>query len=235
MRRRSLPMSDKLMARRLVSWGKKIPQAAELAPHVVIRGIRKALHMTQAQLAARAGLPQSHLAKIESGGVDVQWSTLGRILRAMNCEAVLVPKFTKEPEAAVRERIREVARGKVARATGSMARERQEPEERMIGLLLRSEEDRMRQGPSSEIWRDARAPGGASVVNDQPAVESRRARTAVRMVDKEDDRDILRFWLGQPASARIDAMEFLRRQTYLTKGKKALPRLQRSIEARSRP
>lgn len=56
----------------------------------------------------------------------------------------------------------------------------------------------------------------------------------VRIAEKEDDRDALRFWLAQPPEARINAMEFLRRQVYLVTGKAALPHLARSIQLRDR-
>lgn len=76
----------------------------------------------------------------------------------------------------------------------------------------------------------------ASVVRDEVEVKARRAQMPVRMIDKEeeDDRDTLRFWLEQPVEARIDAMEFLRRQTYLTTGNVTLPRFQYVIQLRDR-
>ncbi|MFA5140002.1 MAG: helix-turn-helix domain-containing protein [Elusimicrobiota bacterium] len=178
------------------------------APHVLIRETRSALRMTQAQLARRAGLPQSHVAKIESGRVDVQLSTLRRILQAMFCEVVVLPKFIKTPKGAVAERIKEVARRKVARVMGA-----ERPRGRMVRALIRAEEERLVSRPSSEIWRDP---------------------PHVRIVEREDDRDALRFWLAQPPQARIDAMEFLRRQALMVQGKTGFPRLERSFRMRSR-
>ncbi|MBI5883871.1 MAG: hypothetical protein HZB91_12300 [Elusimicrobia bacterium] len=64
------------------------------------------------------------------------------------------------------------------------------------------------------------------------AAKANRAQTPVRIVEKEDDRDAMRFWLAQPPEARINAMEFLRRQVYLVTGKKTLPHLVRSIQLR---
>lgn len=235
MRGDRLPINTRFMVERLVSYGKRAPKATdELAPHVVIRNIRNSLHMTQAQLARRAGMPQSHLAKIETGKVDVQLSTLRRILRALNCEAVFLPKFLKSPQEVLRERIKDVARRKVARVAGTMALERQRPDERMILALIRSEEERLLARPTSEVWEDTWAQSGASIVRDEEAVKSRRAQMPVLIIDKEDDRDTLRFWLGQPVEARIDAMEFLRRQTYLTTGNEALPRFQHTMQLRDR-
>lgn len=225
LRKDSLPVSSRKAMDHLVSCGKKVPEATkEFAPHVVIRMIRNALHMTQAQLAKRAGMPQSHLAKIETGKVDVQLSTLRRILRAMYCEAIVLPKFLKLPQDVLAERIKEVARRKIARVSGTMALEKQLPDDRMIRALIRSEEERLISRPSAEIWEEAWVAGGASVVRDTPMT--------VRIVEKEDDRDTLRFWLAQPPEARINAMEFLRRQVYLVTGNKTLPHLVRSIQLR---
>ena len=225
LRKDSLPVSSRMMVDRLVSCGKKLPEATEeFAPHVVIRRIRNALRMTQAQLAKRAGLPQSHLAKIEAGRVDVQLSTLRRIFRAMYCEAVVLPKFLKSPRVALAERIKEVARLKIERISGTMALEKTLPDHKMIRALIRSEEDRLMSRPSADIWEEAWTPGGASVVRDR--------QMPVRIVEKEDDRDALRFWLTQPPEARINAMEFLRRQAYLVTGNKTLPRFAHSIQLR---
>lgn len=212
MRQNKFPDGAQFLAERLVSYGKRVPEAAgEIAPHVVIRTIRNSLHMTQAQLARRAGMPQSHLAKIETGKVDLQLGTLRRILRALNCETLVLPKFHKSPQEALQERIKEVARHRVARAAGAMGLGR-------LRSLIRSEEERLRARPTSKIWEETR----------------RRAQMPVLLVDREDDRETLRFWLEQPVEARIDAMEFLRRQTYLTTGKRALPHFERSFRLRDR-
>ncbi|MBI4370758.1 MAG: helix-turn-helix domain-containing protein [Elusimicrobia bacterium] len=79
------------------------------APHVVIKALRGELGLTQARLARRAGMPQSHLAKIETGTVDMRLSTLDKILGAMFCDAVLVPRLRKKPR-----EIRELVRGEPA-------------------------------------------------------------------------------------------------------------------------
>ena len=220
----------------LVSCGSRAPETMEgLGPHVVIRAIRNALRMTQAQLAKRAGMPQSHLAKIETGKVDVQLSTLRKIFKAMFCELVMLPKFRKPPQRAVAERIKEVARKRVAHVTGTMVSEGQRPGDKMVRDLIRSEEKRLMGIPSSGIWDDpwpTMVSADASLVRDRPPAGLKPARMTVRMMDKEDDRATLRFWLEQPAEARINAVEFLRMQCFLVTGRKALPRLARSIQMR---
>ena len=52
---------------------------------------RKARDLTQAELGALVGLPQSHISKIERGETDFQWTTLEQIANAVGLSAVLVP------------------------------------------------------------------------------------------------------------------------------------------------
>jgi len=48
--------------------------------------------LTQRALGERAGLPQSHVSKIEQGGVDLQLSSLVELARALDLELKLVPR-----------------------------------------------------------------------------------------------------------------------------------------------
>ena len=52
---------------------------------------RVARGLTQAELGALVGLPQSHISKIERGETDFQWTTLEQIANAVGLSAVLVP------------------------------------------------------------------------------------------------------------------------------------------------
>lgn len=54
----------------------------------------------------------------------------------------------------------------------------------------------------------------------------------VRIVDKEDDRETLRYWLAQPPETRVSAVEFLREQMYKVKVKNKPPRLVRVVRLR---
>ena len=151
---RDLPVVTRRTVHRLGDYAAQAPAAALLAPHAMIRMLRSSLHMTQSQLAKRAGLPQSHLARIESGKVDAQLSTLRKVFAALFCDALIVPKFQRSLEDALEQRIRDKARRNVARVSGTMALERQMPDEETIQALIRSEESRLRAHPSSEIWAD---------------------------------------------------------------------------------
>lgn len=57
-----------------------------------LRAARLSKGLTQKELGQRVGLPQSHVSKIESGGVDPQLSSLIEMARALEMELVLVPR-----------------------------------------------------------------------------------------------------------------------------------------------
>lgn len=140
---------------RLVSYGMKAPGGVQSLPiHHLIKLLRHGLGMTQAQVARRAGLAQSHLAEIELGGVDPQLGTLRKIFHALSCDTLVVPRFTKRPDTIIAERVKVTARRKVARVSGSMALEKQLPDKSMTRKLVQIEEERLKGRPSSEIWEE---------------------------------------------------------------------------------
>lgn len=49
-------------------------------------------HLSQRELSAKAGVPQSHISKIEGAKVDLQASSLIELARAMDLEIVLIPR-----------------------------------------------------------------------------------------------------------------------------------------------
>ena len=53
---------------------------------------RLAKGVSQRELSERAGVPQSHISKIERGGVDLRYSSLVEIARALDLEVTLVPR-----------------------------------------------------------------------------------------------------------------------------------------------
>jgi len=53
---------------------------------------RKNMGISQRELSARAGVPQSHISKIESGNVDLRLSSLVAISRVLELELALIPR-----------------------------------------------------------------------------------------------------------------------------------------------
>lgn len=66
-------------------------------------------------------------------------------------------------------------------------------------------------------------PGGESMVRD---------RMSLRVVDREEPRGDLDFWLGKSAAERVAAVELLREQYYALSGYRSLPRLAHAIRLR---
>ena len=59
-----------------------------------IKAAREAKGLSQRALAKLAGVPQSHISKIENAGVDLRASSLTEIARALDLELALVPRKT---------------------------------------------------------------------------------------------------------------------------------------------
>lgn len=66
---------------------------AQLEPIAdTLRTTRKRQGLSQRALAAKAGVPQSHISKIENAAVDLQTTSLIAIARALGLELKLVPR-----------------------------------------------------------------------------------------------------------------------------------------------
>lgn len=59
--------------------------------------------MSQAELARRCGLSQSHIARLESGKLDAQWGTWRRVFDSLHCDIALLPLPRKRPSDALAE------------------------------------------------------------------------------------------------------------------------------------
>ena len=57
-----------------------------------LRAAREAMGLSQRDLSARSGVPQSHISKIESGTVDLRLSSLVELARVLDLEFALVPR-----------------------------------------------------------------------------------------------------------------------------------------------
>lgn len=63
--------------------------------HQILKSLkeaRKRKGFSQRELSAKSGVPQSHISKIESGGVDLRVSSLVALARVLDLELELVPK-----------------------------------------------------------------------------------------------------------------------------------------------
>ena len=61
----------------------------------ILQEARKAKGMTQAELGAKVGVPQSYISQIETGKVDMRFSSLLELARWLDLELVMVPRILK--------------------------------------------------------------------------------------------------------------------------------------------
>jgi transcriptional regulator with XRE-family HTH domain len=57
-----------------------------------LRQARRQKGWSQRDLSGKAGIPQAHFSRIESGAVDVKVSTLVELARLLDLELVLAPR-----------------------------------------------------------------------------------------------------------------------------------------------
>ena len=60
----------------------------------ILKEARARKGLSQRELSAKSGVPQSHISKIERGGVDLRVSSLIALARVLDLELELVPKKT---------------------------------------------------------------------------------------------------------------------------------------------
>lgn len=58
----------------------------------ILREARIRKGLSQRELSARSGVPQSHISKIESGSVDLRMSSLIALARVLDLELLVAPK-----------------------------------------------------------------------------------------------------------------------------------------------
>ena len=58
----------------------------------MLKSAREARGLSQRTLSAKAGVPQSHISKIENGAVDLRASSLTELAHALDLELMLVPR-----------------------------------------------------------------------------------------------------------------------------------------------
>ena len=66
----------------------------ESIEHIIrqIKNAREEQGLSQRALSHKAGIPQSHISKIENGAVNLQLSSLVELARVLNLELMLIPK-----------------------------------------------------------------------------------------------------------------------------------------------
>ena len=58
----------------------------------VLKEARQSQGLSQRALSAKSGVPQGHISKIENGAVDLRFSSIIAIARALGLELTLIPR-----------------------------------------------------------------------------------------------------------------------------------------------
>jgi len=120
-----------------------------------IRQIRKALGMTQLQLAERSKLRQSVVAEIEGGKrKDLCLTTMARLAEGLNCQPIVQMVPQKKIRDLIDERSTELARKIVAVSSGSSAIELQMPERSVIGKEINEVKKDILEKHRSSLWQN---------------------------------------------------------------------------------
>lgn len=108
--------------------------------------------MTQNQLAKRVGLPQSYIAKIESGATKPTIETLEKILRGLRCSLafLLIPEI--DPDAWLEQQALAVAQKRVNYVAGTMALEAQRPKQEALREMIEEEKNKLLNSKTPKIW-----------------------------------------------------------------------------------
>ena len=122
-----------------------------------IRILRTSLRMSQAELAKRVGIPQSHIASIETGKTDPQLTTMRRIFNALSCDLVIEPRPAKLIPDLLRDRARALALRRLKQSMGTMALENQAPDAEIFRSLLEKRTDEIINDKRERLWREENA------------------------------------------------------------------------------
>ena len=153
--RSTLKLTAESMLGKVTRYASKAPAGLEaISSASLIKLLREKLFMTQAQLAKRAGVPQSHIAKIEKGMLKPRLDTLQKIIKALYCDLLIVPKPRRDLDRLILEKIHHTAKKKVESVKGTMQLENQLPSSKIAAAMVKNEELKLRLNPSAKIWEE---------------------------------------------------------------------------------
>jgi transcriptional regulator with XRE-family HTH domain len=120
----------------------------------LIKMIRNQLGMSQKILAKRAPIPQSAISRLEKGKRTPSLSTLNKVLSALFCDLLIVPALSESIDAIRKNQARKKAEKHIRYLKGTMSLEKQQPDDKILHLLLKEEEDRLLKSSGSELWEE---------------------------------------------------------------------------------
>jgi predicted DNA-binding mobile mystery protein A len=147
--------SEKIFLERIFLAGETLQkELQDLSIGQLIRLIRNQLGMSQRNLATKAAIQQSSVARIESAGFDPNISTLKKIVEAMGCDLVVTIvlktdlKTTRENQAKLK------AEQKIRYLHGTMSLEKQAPNQELLKELYDDEVKKLLDSSGSILWNE---------------------------------------------------------------------------------
>ena len=120
-------------------------------PSTLVKSLRKRLRMTQRQLGKRVGLPQSYIAKIESGKKKPTLETLEKIFRGLHCSLALLLCPEHQSDEILDKQAHEAAQKKVRYVAGTMTLEQQLPSKDSLKQMIEEEKKKLLDLYSSRV------------------------------------------------------------------------------------
>ena len=122
-----MSLKNRQQLNRLLMIGGRLPMPG-LDAGLLVRSLRSYYRLSQRQLAQRSGVGQPNIAAIEAGRASPGVDTLRRLLQALCCDLVLVPRPRQRP----------------GEALGQLADRRPDPWRRYLLKIM-----------SSRLWNDS--------------------------------------------------------------------------------
>jgi transcriptional regulator with XRE-family HTH domain len=119
-----------------------------------VKGLRKALGMTQLQMATRLGIWQSTYMRMEKNLDSSGVKTIERFLRELNCLLKLQIRPLEPFKTLISKRAYQKAKAMLDRTYGNMALEKQAPDKKTYEKRLRALADELASDPKPSLWED---------------------------------------------------------------------------------
>ena len=119
-----------------------------------VKALRKALGLTQAQMAVRLGMSQPAYLLVEKKLDYSGIRTIERFLKELNCalRIQIVPKISFKK--LLRERAYKKAKALLSRTYGNMALEKQSPDKKTYEKRLKELAEELAAYPKPSLWED---------------------------------------------------------------------------------
>ncbi len=133
--------------------GKNLPKELLFqSVSILIRSMRKRLRMTQHQLAKRVKLPQSYIAKLETGKSIPSMETLEKVFKGLGCAITLLLVPEIDPNELLKKQALIAAEKKIKYVAGTMALEEQLPSKKALEEMVAEEQKKLLDSGTSKIW-----------------------------------------------------------------------------------